>query len=172
MEMTDKFSHELEANRKRLRLHCRTLAQTREDAEDLEQQTFLRAWAARESYGWDKPISNWLIRIAVNLNLDRKRMISRRVPVCSYEDAPSEGVEFIDIVPDPAPPIDEILVYREELQGHLSAVQEITPPRDHVLIREVLTGKSNVEIAAIMGSTPLAVRHRSHRLHRRLAGTL
>jgi RNA polymerase sigma-70 factor, ECF subfamily len=45
----------------------------RDAAETLTQETFLRAWSARESFREDCSVATWLIRIALNLARDHTR---------------------------------------------------------------------------------------------------
>src|SRR4051794_28015804 len=53
-----------------LRVHCYRMTGSLDDAEDLVQETFLRAWRAREGFEGHAQLSTWLYRVATNVCLD------------------------------------------------------------------------------------------------------
>ncbi|MGW0434959.1 RNA polymerase subunit sigma-70 [Micromonospora sp. NPDC003197] len=68
-------------HRRDLHLHCYRLAGNVPDAEDLVQETFLRAWRARDRFEGRASARTWLYRIATNVFLDsRKAAGNRTVP--------------------------------------------------------------------------------------------
>src|SRR5918999_1647891 len=75
------FAALLERHRRELQVHCYRMLGSFEDSEDLVQETFLRAWRARESFGADgrNSFRAWLYRIATNACLDVLRSRPRRV---------------------------------------------------------------------------------------------
>ena len=75
------FAAQLERHRAELRVHCYRMLGSFEDAEDLVQETFLRAWRARAGFGADGRFSvrAWLYRIATNACLDVLRGRPRRM---------------------------------------------------------------------------------------------
>ena len=52
---------------------CFRLAGNREDAEDLTQEVFVKAWSSAREFRFQAELSTWLYRIAVNLYLDKAR---------------------------------------------------------------------------------------------------
>ena len=56
---------------------ARRLVATREEAEDLVQETYARAFRSRRSYTPGTNLRAWLFRILTNLNIDRGRKIQR-----------------------------------------------------------------------------------------------
>lgn len=73
---------------------------THQDAQDLAQETFIRAFQSLESFNGESRFSSWLYRIAVNLCLNDQRSQERRErvhqsfgQVCQAEFAPSCGSE-------------------------------------------------------------------------------
>jgi RNA polymerase sigma-70 factor (ECF subfamily) len=65
-------------HRRELHVHCYRLAGNVNDADDLVQETFLRAWRARERFEGRASARTWLYRIATNVFLDSRKAASRR----------------------------------------------------------------------------------------------
>ncbi|MEW5941842.1 MAG: sigma-70 family RNA polymerase sigma factor [Chloroflexota bacterium] len=96
-------------------------------AEDMAQETFLRAWSNLASFRPAASMKNWLVRIAVNATLDELRRKS---------DAPMDD-EVVQMVMDPAPDPESALVAKERaehLQGLLRSLPEAT--RSVLVLRE------------------------------------
>ena len=69
----------MERHRRELHVHCYRMLGSFEEAEDLVQETFLRAWRRRESFAGGPGFRAWLYRIATNASLDALSSRSRRV---------------------------------------------------------------------------------------------
>jgi RNA polymerase sigma-70 factor (TIGR02960 family) len=67
-----------EEHRRELHVHCYRLAGNVTDADDLVQETFLRAWRARERFEGRASARTWLYRIATNVFLDSRKAAGRR----------------------------------------------------------------------------------------------
>ena len=80
---------------------CLTLCQSRPEAEDLYQDTWLRVLSRWEQYDRTKPFPPWLTRICVNLYRNRLRRLARS-PVLDRFRTAEEKDAFFSSVPAPA----------------------------------------------------------------------
>jgi RNA polymerase sigma-70 factor (ECF subfamily) len=131
-----------------------------EDAADLTQEVFIRAYRAYESFRGDAQPYTWLYRIAVNLVRDsaarRKRRQSTELSLESWSE---EGARELDIPDETYMP--QRLLDTEELRGQLERAIQALPDgyRECVLLRE-FESLSYQQIADVMGVTVEAVRSR------------
>ncbi|MFD6755628.1 sigma-70 family RNA polymerase sigma factor [Micromonospora gifhornensis] len=75
----DDFASRIEQHRRELRVHCYRMVGSFDEAEDLVQEVFLKAWRARDGFEGRSSLRSWLYRIATNVCLDaldgRKRRL-------------------------------------------------------------------------------------------------
>ncbi|GHH28226.1 RNA polymerase subunit sigma-70 [Streptomyces lanatus] len=159
----------IEAHRQELRVHCYRLLGSYDEAEDLTQETFLRAWRARESLdGVDNPRA-WLYKVATNACLDFLRKHNRRpstyepVPgMDSGDGPPPPRVPWLQPFPDdqlpdaPAPDRrpDEEAVAGETLElVFLTAIQQLPPRQRAAVILRDVAGWSAQETADLLESS-------------------
>jgi len=119
-----------------------------EDARDVVQETFLRAYRALPGFKGQAKFSSWLYRIALNLCRDWIRK-QRRAPVVQIP----EGVEPADLAADsePAESIED-LVSRRELSGIVEEAMKLLPEeqRTAIVLKEY-HGLTFQEIADLQG---------------------
>src|SRR5438105_14703667 len=72
------FATLVERHRRELEVHCYRMVGSLGDAEDLVQETFLRAWRRRDSFEGRATYRAWLYRIATNACLDFLSHTARR----------------------------------------------------------------------------------------------
>ncbi|MEU6075734.1 RNA polymerase subunit sigma-70 [Micromonospora sp. NPDC047074] len=125
-------------HRRELHVHCYRLAGNVADADDLVQETFLRAWRARDRFEGRAAARTWLYRIATNVFLDSRRAASHRTR--AYGD-PLEWSEQLGPYPDALLADDPQtgLVARETVELALIAALMYLPPRQRVafVLRDV-----------------------------------
>jgi RNA polymerase sigma-70 factor, ECF subfamily len=148
--MTD-LEADFERHRAGLRAHCYRMLGSFEDAEDLVQETFLRAWRGRASFGAEGrfAVRAWLYRIATNACLDvlrsrPPRVLMTDVPAAdpSAELPPPADLPWLQPYPDAllAPSAEEAVMARETIElAFIAAIQHL-PPRQRavLLLRDVL----------------------------------
>jgi RNA polymerase sigma-70 factor (ECF subfamily) len=114
-----------------------------EDADDLAQETFLRAYRALRRFRGDSSFRTWLTRIVLNLAADRRKWVAKR-PQIPLEFVPEEDFQE----PMPAASVDPI---RKEVLHQ--AVSQLPPRQRETLILRVFQEMKFQEIAAVMGCT-------------------
>lgn len=129
-------------------LAYRTLGRD-EDARDICQETFLRAYRGLHAFKGQAKFSSWLYRIALNLCRDAMRR-ERRAPLVAVP----EGIDPTELAaqqPSPAPSVED-LVAQAELGRHVAAVMRRLPEdqRTAILLKEY-HGLTFQEIAEITG---------------------
>ena len=119
-----------------------------EDARDVCQETFLRAFRALPGFKGQAKFSSWLYRIALNLCRDWIRR-QRRAPLMQ----PPEGVELVDLVSErgPSESIEE-LVARQELSAIVEqAMALLSEEQRTAIILKEYHGMTFQEIADLQG---------------------
>ena len=97
-----RFALLTERYRRELLVHCYRMLASYEDAQDLTQDTFLRAWAKRESFQGRSSLRTWLYRIATNACLDFLEKRRDRTPVpTDLQGAGGTGTEVLYLQPWP-----------------------------------------------------------------------
>jgi RNA polymerase sigma-70 factor (TIGR02960 family) len=136
------FRELAEPYRRELQVHCYRMLANFEDAQDLTQETFLRAWHKRETFRGHAALRTWLYRIATNACLDFLDKRNDRTPVPSELPDPGSEVLYLQPYPDRMLPEDpqESVVARETIElAFIVAVQHL-PPRQRAvfILRDVL----------------------------------
>jgi RNA polymerase sigma-70 factor (ECF subfamily) len=155
------FANLVERHRRELHVHCYRMLGSFEEAEDLVQETFLRAWRSRASFEGGPGFRAWLYRIATNASLDAIRLRSRRVAsLGSFAEVPwlqPYPDQLLDeVAPSDAEP-DAVVVARETIELTFLAVIQLLPPQQRavLILRDVLDW-SAAEAAALLDTTVAA----------------
>jgi RNA polymerase sigma-70 factor (TIGR02960 family) len=181
----DRFPTETEPFRRELLAHCYRMVGSAHDAEDLVQETYLRAWRAYAGFEGRASVRAWLYKIATNVCLSALQ--PRRIRLLpSGLSGPYDGpdrrptvvgsgdVSWLEPLPDAwiAPPADDpaaAVIDRESLRLALIASLQHLPARQRaiLILREVL-GFSAAETAEILDTTTAAVKSGLQRARARL----
>ncbi len=118
------------------------------EAEDIVQETFARAWEQREKLAaWAEPRA-WLVRVAWNLALDRKR----RFTPASWDEHVEESIASAEL------PADRQLIASAELQRVLAVLESLPAKERAVLLLGAVEELSVAEIAQTLGRSESSVR--------------
>jgi RNA polymerase sigma-70 factor, ECF subfamily len=162
--ITGDFACETEPFRRELLAHCYRMLGSLDDAEDVVQETYLRAWRSYGEFENRSSVRTWLHRIATNACLTALRHGSRRV-LPSGLGAPSDdpntepvadaNVAWLTPIPDTAAAVAS----GESLRLALVASLQLLPAQQGavLLLREVLAFPA-AEVAAMLGITVAAVK--------------
>lgn len=139
------------------------MVQDPSEAEDLTQDTFLRAYRGRESLRDPNAVRGWLYRIATHVCLDRLR---QRVPQVSIDG--EEGARQVASVRSESPSALEI-TEREETSACVQRCLDFLPDsyRAVILLHEAHS-LTAAEIAGLLGVSLATVKIRLHRARRKL----
>ena len=142
-----------------------------EDAFDVSQEAFLKAYRSLKDFKGDSSFSSWLYRITANMCLDfMRKNKKRRAASIVYLDDDNElkDLELPDNRYDP-----ETELERKELQDAINDALTLLPDdqRSILLLRE-LSGMSYAEISDVLKLEPGTVKSRLFRARARLAKIL
>ncbi len=147
------FRKLVEPYRHALEVHCYRMLGSPDEAEDVVQETLLRAWRALERFEPRAQLQTWLYRIATNACLDElERRPRRPEPVDPFPETPLDE--------DAAPTYDPVARYaiREGMElALLRAIQELPPRQRAVLIFRDVLGWTALEVAELLESTVASV---------------
>jgi RNA polymerase sigma-70 factor (TIGR02960 family) len=144
-----------ERHRRELHVHCYRMLGSFDEAEDLVQETYLRAWRGRERFEGGPLMRAWLYRIATNACLDHLRRVKRQAPASqSFAEIPWIQ-PYPDHLLDEIAPTDEQpdvkVVTKETIElSYLAVIQLLTPHQRAVLIlRDVLDWSASETASAL-----------------------
>jgi RNA polymerase sigma-70 factor, ECF subfamily len=177
----DAFAAVTEPYRLQLHVHCYRMLGSFDEAEDMVQETMLRAWRGRHSFEGRSLLRTWLYRIATNACLTalerspRRVMPSDVVPPVTVATDPSQARDtppwrpelpwlqpYPDDLLEPAASADTepdaAVISRETMElTFLTALQHLPPRQRAVLILSDVLGWSAKEVAGILEMSIAAV---------------
>jgi RNA polymerase sigma-70 factor (ECF subfamily) len=164
----DAFETLTEPFRKELQLHCYRMLGSIHDAEDLVQETLLRAWRGLAEFEGRSSLRSWLYRIATNACLNAlasrksaQRMLPQELgpPSSMPPKAAAEDVPWLEPYPDAA--LEDMTAAplgpeaRHEMReavalAFVAAIQHLPPRQRAVLLLRDVLGSSAAEAAQLL----------------------
>ena len=152
----------MQANNRRLFRLARGILRNDGEAEDVVQETYVRAFTHLDQFRGESGLSTWLSRIAINEALGRLR---REQPSVEWSELPP-GVLEAQIIQFPLSSVDdpEKSMAQREIQHIVEhAIDELSAAFRLVFIARVIEGMSVEETAELLHLKPETVKTRLHR---------
>jgi RNA polymerase sigma-70 factor (ECF subfamily) len=182
----DQFSELAEPYRRELQIHCYRILGSLQEAEDLVQETFLRAWRRLDTYQGRASFRAWLYKIATNACLDMldQRHSRRLLPMDIYPasdpkarvDPPPSEIYWLEPFPDEwlvdqtaINPEARYTLYESVSLAFLTALQALPPRQRAVLILTDILDWSGREVADLLETSISSVNSALHRARVTLA---
>ena len=145
----DAFEQLLLEHQKNVYNLCYRMAGNPDEAMDLSQETFLRAWRCLDQYQFASAFSTWLYRLCSNICIDflRRRRRQQTVPL-TFEDA--DGEEQTYAVPDAQPLPEEQVELKLTRETLAAAMAQLLPEHRAVLQLRVVNEMSYEQIADVL----------------------
>jgi RNA polymerase sigma-70 factor (ECF subfamily) len=156
-------------NNQRLFRAARAVLRNDAEAEDVVQETYVKAFTQLERFEGRAQFSTWLTRIALNEAFGRRRRQRPTAELEAVEEAQSGGAELIPF-PGGAFPLDpEATAGRRELNRLLEElVDELPEPFRVAFVLREIEGMATDEVAAHLGINPATVKTRLFRARKLL----
>ena len=125
---------------------CVHMVTNREEAEDLAQEAFLKAWRNLDSFQEESSFATWMHRLTTNVCLDHLRKQARRQNIStavSLDDEESGWTEPVDHTQDPQRRLEQ----REQRELLAKALNELPEHYRRLIIMREVSGLSYQEIA-------------------------
>ena len=164
------FRELTEPYRRELDLHIYRIVGSRQDAEDLLQETLLAAWRGLGQFEARASVRAWLYRIATNRSLDALRATRRRpeeqrmpqMPAPTRFNEPLWLDPFPDVllegVPDDAPGPDALYEMKEAIAlAFIVGLQHLPPQQRAVLVMRDVLGFRASEVAEMLDTSAASV---------------
>ena len=181
---TGEFASGTEQFRRELLAHCYRMVGSLDEAEDLVQETYLRAWRSYGAFERRSSLRTWLYRIATNVCLTALEQRGRRaLPTglgapADDPDAPiaaaGPGVSWLGpipdarVVPESADPAEVVAAGEGLRLALIASLQYLAPRQRAVLVLREVLGFPAAEVAEMLGISIAAVKSALQRGRARL----
>ena len=143
------------------------IVKNREDAEDLAQETFLKAFAHLQSFNGAAKFSTWLVRIGINAALGELRRRRSR-PEASFDNLSNGDSQWHWEIQDKAIDTEADLLRSEMIDWMNRSIDRLNPTLRTVVEMQQKHDYSHLEIALLANLSVPAVKSRLSRARRAL----
>jgi RNA polymerase sigma-70 factor, ECF subfamily len=141
-----------------------------QDAEDVVQETFLRAYRRLNKFEARSSFSTWLYRIAVNCSLDQSRK-RRQQDECQASSNP-EQVDLLSALPSTDPSTERLVLSAEVRKKVEATLNELTEKEKAAFVLRHYEGMSIEEVGRAMGLRANAAKNNIFRAVQKLRRAL
>jgi len=167
----DAFRQLVERYQRKIATLALGMLRNREDALDVVQETFTKAFQSLDRFKGDASFYTWTYRIAVNLCIDHQRR-EAKMPIATLEPRESgdRGSDPVTLLVDGAEEGDPFQRTRdaEIARGLSAAIAELTPEHRAVILLREVDGLSYEEISRVLDCPKGTVMSRLHYARRQL----
>lgn len=156
------FEKLVEAYQKQVYNLALKIVKNREDALDLSQEAFLKAWRGLPGFRQEAKFSSWLYRLTYNVCLDFLRKSARENVISLTVENEGEEVVQADL-PDSAPGPEKQAEDKETAETLRREVEKLPEEQKRCLLLRAVNGLEYSEIAEIMGVSVGTVKSRISR---------
>ncbi|MFI5260663.1 MAG: RNA polymerase sigma factor [Candidatus Paceibacteria bacterium] len=133
----------------------------RDDAADIAQETFLKAWKHLSAYDPEQAqFKTWLMRIARNTVIDHLRR-KKAIVFSSLED--EQGDNLALLIPDAELLPDEVVARVHDSRELNEALEQLSPLQKEVILLHYMDHMTFEEISEVLAESPNTVRSRARR---------
>ncbi len=143
------------------------LLRNREDALEVAQETFFRAYRKINGFQGGSSFYTWIYRIAVNLAIDAQRR-QKRNPLDFRESMDGLLESQDEVARDPFADVHD----KELRQNLTNAINDLTPEHKAVIVLRTIEGLSYKDIGEILGCSEGTVMSRLHYARKKLQDKL
>lgn len=144
-----------------------------QDAEDVVQESFLRAYKQLAKFDERASFGTWLYRIAANCSLDLVRSRKRRSEhLAPQESAGSEMDDPVTLLPSHAPTPDRLALSSEVGERVKQAMEELSPTERTAFVLRHFEGMCMEEVSRVLDCQPGAAKHSVFRAVQKLRRAL
>ncbi|MDE0862358.1 MAG: sigma-70 family RNA polymerase sigma factor [Rubripirellula sp.] len=160
------FNALVELNQERLFASMIQVTGSPDEAEEVVQEAFIRAFLKLDTFQRNSQFFTWLYRIAFNSALTRKRRKRARISLDYWRE--SNGLEVVDT----ADAVDEPMLRQERVNMVREAIQILSEDHRKILVLREMQERSYEDIAVILEISIGTVRSRLSRARNQLKVTL
>ena len=142
----DAFGQLVLAHQNKVFSLCVHMMGNREEAEDMAQEAFLKAWRSLDSFHGESSFATWMHRLTTNLCLDYLRKQTRRQNISVAVSLDDEEAAFTEPA-DPGSDPQQELEKRERQRAVEKALRELPEHQRRALVMREVSGLSYQEIA-------------------------
>ncbi len=132
-----------------------------QDAEDVAQDTFIKAWKNIKQFKAEHNFKAWIFTIARNTAFDKLRK-KKNFVFSDFENAEGENI-FLDSLPDPEPPPDAIVEALEQTHSTAELLRRLPPLYREVLVLHYNENFTFKEIGEILNKSLNTVKSQHRR---------